>query len=112
MANIEKIIAEIMKEAEQNGEPVTREEAEEMAQAEIDANKDCKNYVQSEKPRKKATKERKIDENKKYIFDCLKTFCEDFPEMDITEAKTETEIDLTYKKECYTIKLTKHRPKK
>jgi predicted nucleic acid-binding Zn-ribbon protein len=112
MANIEKIIAEIMKEAEQNGEPVTREEAEEMAQAEIDANKECKNYVQSEKPRKKTTKERKIDENKKHLFDCIRVLCEGMTEVKIEEIKTETEISLTYLGECYTIKLTKHRPKK
>ena len=33
----EKLIARIMKECEQDGEPVTREEAEEMAEMEIKA---------------------------------------------------------------------------
>ena len=40
----EKIIAKIMQECEADGEPVTREEAEEMAEMEIKA-KGLKNYV-------------------------------------------------------------------
>ena len=41
----------------------TREEAEEMAEMEIKAGT-VKRYEQSDKPRKKATKERKVDETK------------------------------------------------
>jgi hypothetical protein len=50
----EKLIKSIMKRAELDGEPVTREEAEEMAEMEIKA-KDILDYAQAEekKPRKK-----------------------------------------------------------
>ena len=51
----EKIIARIMKECKADGEPVTRAEAEEMAEMEIKAN-GLKNYTQAtveKKPRKK-----------------------------------------------------------
>ena len=47
----EKLINQIMADAEKDGEPVTREEAEEMAEMEIKAN-GIKNYVQ-DKPKKK-----------------------------------------------------------
>ena len=60
--------------------------------------------------RKKVTKERKIDETKKFllgvIHDALKSLVE------ITNVKTETEITFVYNDEEYTLKLTKHRKKK
>ena len=45
--NKEKLIEQIMKECEADGEPITREEAEEMAEMEIKA-KGIKNYTQAE----------------------------------------------------------------
>ena len=66
----EKLIAKIIKECEQNGEPVTREEAEEMAEMEIKAN-GIKHYEKSDKPRKAVKKERKVDVTKKQLLiDC------------------------------------------
>ena len=59
----EKLIARIMKECAQDGEPVTREEAEEMAEMEIKAN-GIKHYEKSDKPRKTTKKERKVDATK------------------------------------------------
>lgn len=52
----EKLIAKIMKECAQNGEPVTREEAEEMAEMEIKAN-GIKHYHQTKKGNQKTWKE-------------------------------------------------------
>lgn len=108
---IEQLIITIMKEAEKDGEPVTREEAEEMARMEIKANKDLKRYEQSEKPRKKAEKVRKIDEEKKYLLQNVKDVLEDLG-AETKAIKTETEVTFAYNGNNYTIKLTKHRPPK
>lgn len=53
MMDKDKLIEKIMKECEQDGESVTREEAEEMAEMEIKAN-GIKHYEKSDKPRKSA----------------------------------------------------------
>jgi hypothetical protein len=78
---------------------------------EIKANKDCKRYEVSDKPRKKAEKVRKVDEEKKHILGCVKTLLEGM-KAEIISAKTETEIEFGYGGNHYTIKLTKHRPPK
>ena len=69
----EKLILEIIKEAEADGEPVSREEAEEMAEMELKA-KGIKNYVQStvEKPKTKRTV--KKDEEKIKIIEKIFNF--------------------------------------
>lgn len=108
---LEKLIATIMKEAEADGESVTYEEAKEMAEMEIKANKECKRYEQSEKPRKKVEKVRKVDEEKKHLLGCVKTLFEGMG-AEIISTKTETEIEFGYGGNHYTVKLTKHRPPK
>ena len=108
---MEQLIATIMREAEKDGEPVTREEAEEMARMELKANKDLKRYEQGEKPRKKAEKVRKVDEEKKDILQDVKNLLED-KGAEVLLIKTETEVTFTYNGNKYTIKLTKHRPPK
>lgn len=108
---LEKLIATIMKEAEADGEPVTREEAQEMAEMELKANANAKLYVQSEKPKKKAEKTRKVDEEKGQLLAEVKTLFEDLG-ADIISVKTETEVEFMYNDNHYTIKLTKHRPPK
>ena len=71
-----------------------------------------RHYEQGNAPRKKVKKERKVDKNKG---DLLKTMAialiekHNCTEM---EQKTETELHFEYKNEKYTVKLTKHRPKK
>ena len=111
MDKMEKLIATIMKEAEAEGEPVTREEAEEMAKMEIKASTDLKRYEQSEKPKKKAEKVRKVDEEKKILLQSIKDTLEDLG-AEVNRIKTETEIMFTYNGNNYTVKLTKHRPPK
>ena len=111
MDKMEKLIATIMKEAEKDGEPVTREEAEEMAKMEIKADKEVKRYEQSEKPRKKAEKIRKVDEEKKVLLQSIKDTLEDLG-AEIKLIKTETEVTFVYNGNKYTAKLTKHRPPK
>ena len=82
------------------------EEGEEMTRKA----KEVKRYEKGDKTRAKAKKERKVDENKKLILDKLHKALETF--VKITNVKTETEISFVYNDEEYTLKLTKHRPKK
>ena len=101
----EKLILQIMKECEADGEPITREEAEEMAEMEIKA-KGLKHYEQSEKPRKKPTRERKVDTDKLEILKKVKCLLEDYG----YEVELEKEVALHFGE--YTLKLTRHRPQK
>lgn len=94
-----------MKECEADGEPITREEAEEMAEMEIKA-KGLKHYEQSEKPRKKPTRERKVDTDKLEILKRVKCLLEDYG----YEVELEKEVALHFGE--YTLKLTRHRPQK
>ena len=112
MDKMEKLIATIMKEAEKDGEPVTYEEAKEMAEMEIKASANVKRYEQSEKPRKKAEKVRKVDEIKKMILTTIFETIQDDFDSDTAIMENETSIHFTYKDEKYTVKLTKHRPPK
>ena len=107
---LERLINEIMREAEADGEPVTREEAEEMAKMELGA-KDIKRYEQQDKPRKKMEKERKVDERKKEFIDKILEVIKDFNVSDIS-ILNEAEIHFTDNSDNYTIKLIKHRKPK
>ena len=106
----EKLIARIMKECAQDGEPVTREEAEEMAEMEIKANS-IKRYEKSNKPRKTVKKERKVDATKKRLLMDCKVLLEGLG-AEILGVKTETEVAFTFEGEEYSLKLIKHHPKK
>ena len=79
------------------------EEGEEMTRKA----KEIKRYEKGDKPKAKAKKERKVDENKKLILGKLHKALETF--VKITNVKTETEISFVYNDEEYTLKLTKHR---
>lgn len=70
MEDVEKLITQIMRECEADGEPVTYEEARVMAQMEIKA-KSQRNYTTTEKSMKKKSKPRvtKVSDEKKAIFD-------------------------------------------
>lgn len=105
----EKLIMKIMKECEKDGEPVTREEAEEMVEMEIRAN-GIKHYEKSDKPRKAVKKERKIDTNKKYLLDLLIATIN--AEACIKSIKTETEFSFEFGEDEYSVKLIRHRSKK
>ena len=102
---MEKLILSIMKDLE-----CSREDAEEVAKMEIKA-KGLKRYEQAEKPRKKAERERKVDQEKKEIIDEL-VACINKNIGKVVEVKTETEIKMVYADNEYTVKLIKHRPKK
>jgi len=102
---MEKLIQKIMKDLD-----CSREDAEEVAKMEMKA-KGLKRYEQAEKPRKKAERERKVDQEKKEILDELVT-CINKNIGKVLEVKTETEIKMVYNETEYTVKLIKHRQKK
>lgn len=68
-------------------------------------------YEKSDKPRKKAVKERKVDTIKLHLLNEVNALLEDVGAT-VTSRKTETEVTFTYEGESYTFKLTKHRPPK
>lgn len=70
-----------------------------------------KTYAKSEQPRNAKPKERKVDVTKGRILKDCKVLLEGLG-AEITAMKTETELMFTFENECYTLKLTKHRPKK
>lgn len=110
MTELEKLAKTIMIECEKDGESVTLEEATEMAKMELKS-KQVKRYEQSDKPRKKSTRERKIDETKKHLINSCKVLLEGLGAT-VEPLKTEAEMHFIYQNENYTIKLIKHRPKK
>ena len=91
---------------EDDKEDFIGEEGEEMTQKA----KQVKRYEQADKSKEKPKKERKVDETKALILGKLHKTLETF--VKITNVKTETEISFVYNDEEYTLKLTKHRPKK
>jgi hypothetical protein len=108
----EKIIARIMKECEADGEPVTRAEAEEMAEMEIKADS-IKNYTQSDvekKPRKK--REVKKDPTKISFIHYLEEWLLTTSVEDVTIVNEQKEIAFRINGEDYSLSLIKHRPKK
>lgn len=110
MDKLEKLINTIMKEAEADGEPVTREEAEEMAKMEL-ASKENRRYEKAETAKERKPRERKTDETKLKILTAIKEVLERIGGFAIT-LKTETELNFNFNNESYTIKLIKHRKNK
>lgn len=109
---IEKLITQIMVECEANGEPVTREEAKEMARLELKAKKEIKRYEQSDKPKKeRKPREVKLDEDKVAIIDFLATCLSEW-NFDFIVQNAQREIKIKYNNCDFSLTLTKHRPKK
>jgi len=108
----EKLITKIMKECEADGEPITREEAEEMAEMEIKAN-GIKNYTQSDvekKPKKK--REVKKDPTKISFLKSLEEWLTNTSVSDIIILNEQREISFKIDNDTYSLVLTKHRPPK
>ena len=106
----EQLIKRIMRECEKDGEPVTEEQATEMAEMEIKAN-GMRHYEKSDKPRKTTTKERKVDDIKRRILDECAGLLETLGAIGLS-TKTETEIAFTFDGAEYSLKLIRHRPPK
>ncbi len=104
----EKLINKIIRECEKEGEPVTRSEAEEMAEMEIKAKR---RYEKSNKKRKPAKRERKVDSTKKRLLTDCRILLEGLG-ANIINVKTETELTFSFENEEYSLKLIKHRKSK
>lgn len=111
MERLEKLALSIFKEMEKDGEPVTIEEAREMAKMEINSKELCRRYEKSDKPRVTTIRERKVDANKKAILDKI-YICLEEAGIAIDSIQNETTISFHYKKDSYSLKLVKHRKKK
>lgn len=77
-----------------------------------EAKKGKRHYEKSGNPRKKAEKVRKIDFEKGYLLEIMRKTLVDEAKIDDIWVKTETELNFTYNGNNFTVKLTKHRPKK
>lgn len=86
-----------------------REDAEEVAKMELKA-KGLKRYEQSDKPRAKTQKERKIDYEKQFLLNLVEKGLG--TTVNQVQRKTETELSFEYGSNSYTLKLTKHRKEK
>ena len=106
----EKLIKSIMKQAELDGEPVTREEAEEMAEMEIKA-KGITNYAESaeKKPRKK--REVKKDPTKVEFIKFLENLLLTNGIEDVKIVNEQREVNFKIGNDNYSLTLTKHRNK-
>lgn len=108
----EKLIQTLMAEAEKDGEPITREEAEEMAEMEIKAN-GIKDYTQSsveKKPRKK--REVKLDPTKVTFIHYLEEWLLTTDVENVTIVNEQKEVSFDIKGENYSLSLIKHRKAK
>lgn len=112
MDKFEKLVLEIMKEAEADGEPVTREEAEEMAKMEI-GSKEIKNYAQSTEPKKeRKPREKKVDTDKVAIIESLFGFLQTQELENVVVKNDQKEITFSLNGCEYSLNLVKHRPPK
>lgn len=107
----EKLIKQIMAEYEADGEPITREEAEEIAEMEIKA-KGLKNYTQTKTTKEKKPRERKVDSEKAFILGFVKLGLGNLVDKDNIITENEVKLHFNYNDCDYSITLTKHRPKK
>jgi hypothetical protein len=108
----EKLIQTLIAEAEKDGEPITREEAEEMAEMEIKAN-GIKDYTQSsveKKPRKK--REIKLDATKVTFIHYLEEWLLTTDVENVTIVNEQKEVSFDIKGENYSLSLIKHRKAK
>lgn len=112
--DFEKLVTKIMKDFEKDGTPVTREEAEEVANMEIKAG-NLKNYVSTKKPKTETAKEKKppkIDPIKKALIERITKFLK--TDSNISDVNIENEqrvIKFNINNESYSLTLTKHRKK-
>lgn len=117
----EKLIKQIMAECAKDGEPVTYEEATEMAEMEIKAKIDCKRYEREVKENKPTNRTLKIDTEKIAIIESVAHQLTRFVKPDTKDIEgaenvkitnKQKEITFTVGENEYSLTLTKHRKKK
>lgn len=73
--------------------------------------KAIRRYEKSDNKRKKTTKERKVDEEKRRLLTGFRIYAEGAGGV-VTNIKNEAEFSFTFGENNYTVKLVKHRPPK
>lgn len=101
---------EAMQLVEDDAEDFIGEEGEEMTAKAKEVTASDKTQSDAAKKKRKP-KERKVDEEKGFILRTLSETVEDIG-AEFLSLKTETELSFIYNGNSYTLKLTKHRPKK
>lgn len=110
MTDKEKLIKSIMTEAERDNEPLTREEAEEVAEMELKAKVNSKHYERAEASKERKPRAKKVDEDKKSLLEILSNA---LAQNGITAtAENETKLHFEHSGSQYTIMLTRHRASK
>lgn len=113
----EKLIARIMKECAEDDEPVTKEEAEEMAEMEIRSNA-MRRYEKSDAPRKPSSRTREPDIIK---LELMSTIAQNIDRAywdykyevgQVRLVNPEREVTFTVGGDEYSVVLIKHRKKK
>lgn len=107
----EKLIQTLIAEAEKDGEPITREEAEEMADMEIKAN-GIKDYAQAEEKKQRKKREVKLDPTKVTFIHYLEEWLLTTSVEDVTIVNEQKEVSFVINGDNYSLSLIKHRPKK
>lgn len=110
MNKIETLATEIMNEFAKDNDPITFEEACEMAKMEL-KEKANRRYEKADTPRKQTERKRKIDEEKKGLIETLEESIRDASDT-FPVIKNKSEFSFTHNGSSYTVKLIKHRPKK
>lgn len=112
--DFEKLVTKIMRDFEKDGTPVTKEEAEEVANMEIKAGS-IKNYVSTKKLKAETAKEKKppkIDPVKKLLIEKVAGFLKSYTTVSNVNIENEQKvIKFNINNESYSLTLTKHRKK-
>lgn len=109
MDNLDISLAEACELWLADNDKITNPEQEEIDKK---AKMGARHYEKSANPRKNVKKERKIDFDKGYLLSIISKILQDEAKIDNIWQKTETELYFSFKNAKYTVKLTKHRPKK
>jgi len=110
--NKEKLAEIIMAQAESDGEPVTKEEALEMAEMEIKAG-NIPNYTETEKVKNKTRKSPTKDPIKVAIISALAEWIKTYSDVEEVEiTNTQRKVEFILGDGVYELTLVKHRPSK
>ena len=113
MTDRDKLIKQIMRDAEKDGEPVTLAEAEEMADMEIKAKGIKRNERTIDPNAEKKKREVKLDETKvAFIKDLSDLLKETKMGMEVSIVNPQREVSFLINGESYSLTLIKHREKK
>lgn len=113
-ADIQKMMKRLKCSRKEAIELIKSDESDEMTPEQAELEKKAKamprRYEQSDKPRKKAERVRKVDEIKKGLLDLVLDALQDT--VKITGILNERAADFEYMGNSYTIKIIKHNPPK